>query len=199
MTRDEILAMVTAQLRCLPEVRNITLHGSLESGHPDRYSDIDLKIDVSGSDNGRFMLELPRALEREMKLSYAAYATRFIPDLYLVTIHVEHTSPFHFVDIECHATPHESNVGKDDIYKIGSNECIILKSAINCLKSVLRGIDATNEIEHVYRFKFQDNGKLPLEKLADTFEYFRKDSAQPVRGIAEECLNLLNEHSVKKG
>lgn len=68
MTRDEILAMVTAQLRCLPEVRNITLHGSLEIGHPDRYSDIDLKINVSGSDNGRFMLELPPQSQARCRL-----------------------------------------------------------------------------------------------------------------------------------
>ena len=45
-----------------PEVRAVTLCGSIARGNADCYSDIDLEADVSGTDNGAFLLQLPERL-----------------------------------------------------------------------------------------------------------------------------------------
>ena len=44
-------------LKTLPQVKRCALSGSLCRGNFDKYSDIDIEIDVSGTDNGQFAME----------------------------------------------------------------------------------------------------------------------------------------------
>lgn len=49
-------------LNTLPQVKSCSLYGSLTNGKADRFSDIDISVDVSGVNNGMFMKTLPSLL-----------------------------------------------------------------------------------------------------------------------------------------
>ena len=58
MKQIEICNTVMECLNDLPYTKECTVRGSLATNHWDQYSDIDLRIDVSGSDNGKVVLML---------------------------------------------------------------------------------------------------------------------------------------------
>ena len=54
---------IVAFLNEIPMVRKCEIYGSLATNTYDELSDIDIEIDVSGYDNGQFMLELVELLK----------------------------------------------------------------------------------------------------------------------------------------
>ena len=54
----------------IPEVKSCSLYGSLSKGTYDEYSDIDIAIDVSGIDNGLFIMKLPELLARKYDIIF---------------------------------------------------------------------------------------------------------------------------------
>ena len=56
---DEIITILNG----IPTVIGCNLYGSLSTNTHDELSDIDIEIDVSGYDNGQFMLELTEMLK----------------------------------------------------------------------------------------------------------------------------------------
>ena len=58
-TANEIIAFLNE----ISAVKKCSIYGSLATNTYDELSDIDIEIDVSGYDNGQFMLELVDALK----------------------------------------------------------------------------------------------------------------------------------------
>lgn len=92
-------------------VRRTFLRGSLGAGGmPDRFSDIDIGVDVSGHDNGRFMLELPLIVGEHLGLVFCDFVPSLAPDAYVVNLYVKGAPIFWNVDIDCLASPHITTV-----------------------------------------------------------------------------------------
>ena len=62
---DEIIAVLNE----IPVVKKCTVYGSLATNTHDELSDIDIEIDVSGYDNGQFMLELVETLRDKINIA----------------------------------------------------------------------------------------------------------------------------------
>ena len=75
-TANEIITFLSE----IPTVRKCRIYGSLATDTYDELSDIDIEIDVSGYDNGQFMLELVELLKGKFSIYYSDYAPSLIPD-----------------------------------------------------------------------------------------------------------------------
>ena len=87
-------------------VRRTALRGSLATGQTDEYSDIDVLVDVSGSDNGRFATRIPALLGRHVPVLFSDWAPSLLPETYVQTCFLDGAPIFWNVDVECMATPH---------------------------------------------------------------------------------------------
>lgn len=87
-------------------VRSCRLFGSVAAGTWDVYSDIDIEIDVSGEDNGAYMLSIPDRLREDFTVVWHDFARSLMPAQYVVSVALDETDPFLFADILCIAQPH---------------------------------------------------------------------------------------------
>lgn len=108
--RDEWAARAIQVLEREPEVNTAFLRGSYAAGTVDEYSDIDLGVDVSGYDNGRFALRLPEVLSCHFALEFHDWAPSLLPAAYVQTFYLRNLPVFWSIDIECVATPHVPSV-----------------------------------------------------------------------------------------
>ncbi|MBN2443326.1 MAG: nucleotidyltransferase domain-containing protein [Spirochaetales bacterium] len=69
-SREYLLQKLSMYFNNLTQVKSCTIHGSLATGQYDEYSDIDLRLDVSGTDNGKFMLALPELLSSDFCIGF---------------------------------------------------------------------------------------------------------------------------------
>lgn len=118
-------------------VRRTFLRGSLSAGGtPDRFSDIDIGVDVSGYDNGQFMLELPTMVGKELELEFFDFVPSLAPDAYVVNLYVKGAPIFWNVDIDCLATPYITTV-----QTVPVDETLhLLKLWVLTAKYLLRGV-----------------------------------------------------------
>ncbi len=65
---------ICAFLQGISGVKSTEIIGSLAKGNFDKYSDIDIEVDVSGLDNGQFLVELPKLLGEKYDIVYCDYA-----------------------------------------------------------------------------------------------------------------------------
>lgn len=108
--RDEWAARVIQVLEREPEVNTCFPRGSYATRTMDEYSDIDLGVDVSGYDNGRFALRLPEVLGRHFALEFHDWAPSLLPSAYVQTFYLRDLPVFWSIDIECVASPHVPSV-----------------------------------------------------------------------------------------
>jgi predicted nucleotidyltransferase len=194
MAEREIICVNTLNfLKALPEVKSCTLHGSLASNSSDEYSDIDLRVDVSGCDNGKFMLQLPDLLSKVFDIGYFAYAPKFVPDLYLITIFFVGSFIFHFVDIECLATPHFASVTREELVNSPAKENVVFKMALLELKSYFRRKAFSPTIERLFKMVAKTEASIASEKgrLVAIFDYFVKNTNKFVSDSAIKAKELL--------
>ena len=59
-------------INSFPIVNSCKLYGSLANN-------VDIKVDVSGYDNGKFMLEVPHLLKKELNIIYYDFAPVLFP------------------------------------------------------------------------------------------------------------------------
>ena len=85
-------------LQDIPEVKKCTLYGSLVTDAHDELSDIDIRVDVSGYDNGQFMLSIADILKDKMSVYYCDYAPSFVPEKYIVSLGIDEENPFLLLD-----------------------------------------------------------------------------------------------------
>lgn len=137
-------------LSALPEVKRCELYGSLSRGNYDLYSDIDIMVDVSGTDNSRFVTRLPQIFAQRYNVIFYDYAASLAPDLYVVTLAVDGDNPFRVVDINCTATPHCPGLSQAQVAALCSPYAHALKMLSVYLKQLLRGQDAHGGIVNLY-------------------------------------------------
>jgi len=133
-----------------PEVKGCRLYGSLSTGTWDQYSDIDIEIDVSGTDNSLFLTHLPERISKAFPLVFFDYAPSLAPEKYVVTLAVDETNPFRMADIACTATPHCPTLNRQALSALNSPQDHLLKLFSANLKHYLRGADCRREIEKMY-------------------------------------------------
>ena len=134
----------------VPEIKNCSVVGSLSNGNSDEYSDIDIEIDVSGIDNGKFLTKIPNILAQKYHVIFADYAPSLAPQVYVVSIAVSAVNPFMVVDIRCVANPHMNTLSKEDISSLNNLYEHTLKLFTYNLKHFIRGKECFNDIERMH-------------------------------------------------
>lgn len=138
-------------LKTLPQVKSCRLYGSLVIGNFDMYSDADIELDVSGTDNSQFLLGIPEMLSKRFPVLFCDYAPSLAPEKYLVTVAIRSENPFMLADIACTANPFYKTVSQQDLKKLNNNFDHILKLFSANLKHYLRGMDCRKDIHKMYQ------------------------------------------------
>lgn len=172
---------VMTVLKELPHVKNCQLYGSLANGAYDELSDIDIEIDVSGYDNGKFMMELETLLSDKLNIIFSDYAPSLVPDKYIVSLAVDEENPFLILDLCCMAEPHCTTVSKQQAMSANDFYTHILKLWVANMKHYSRGQDCYDDI-------FRMSGKLGIADN-DT-----KDEAE----LLESVLIWLESNAIAK-
>lgn len=141
-TANEIITFLNE----IPMVRRCEIYGSLATNTYDELSDIDIEIDVSGYDNGQFMLELVELLKGKFGIYYSDYAPSLIPERYIVSIAIDEKNPFLIVDLCCCAKPHYTTVTKQQVSEKNNKYTHILKLWTANLKHYVREKECYGDI-----------------------------------------------------
>ncbi len=182
---DEIITVLNE----IPVVQKCTVYGSLSANTYDDLSDIDIEIDVSGYDNGRFMIELVEMLRDKMHIYYFDYAPSLVPDQYIVSIAIDKDNPFLVVDLCCCAEPHCTTVTKQQV--LGKNEKYshILKVWTANLKHFVRGSECYDDIVRMAKkVSIEDiDSKDEIELLDETLCWLEKNVENALDVFVESC------------
>jgi hypothetical protein len=177
-----------------PKVKECNLNGSLANGDFDKYSDIDIKVDVSGYDNGKFMLMPPDIIKEIYNVIYTAFAPGLLPYVYVVSFAFSKDDIFSFIDFECIATPHMSAVTIDEARKHNGKKSLFLKLSIANTKHFLRNENCHNDILTIASLvlnvdEIQD--KDDKEILICTLNRLEQNCEYPLKDMASKCRNYL--------
>jgi len=187
--------MIIAVLKEIPVVKKCDIYGSLATNTQDDLSDIDIEIDVSGYDNGQFMLELVELLEGKLSIYYSDYAPSLIPDKYIVSIAIDKNNPFLIVDLCCSAEPHCTTVTKQQV--IGKNEKYthMLKLWTANLKHYVRGCECYDDIVRMARKIAVEeiDTKDEVELLEDTLCWLEENVETELYEFVESCRSRFDE------
>lgn len=132
-------------------IKGCTIYGSLSTNSYDEYSDIDLEVDVSGTDNSLFIQRIPEILGTHYRIIFSDYAPSLAPHDYVVSVAISDKNPFLIVDIKCTATPHYKTLSKNDLRLIIDPYQHTLKLFVANLKHYLRHEDCHKDILKMYR------------------------------------------------
>ncbi len=130
----------------LPMVKSCKLYGSIASGTEDNLSDIDIEVDVSGYDNARFMLEIPKILNEKINVIFYDFAPSLIPEQYIVSLATDSENPFAMVDLKCVAEPHCISVSKSEANAKNNIITHTLKVWLANMKHYVRGRECYDDI-----------------------------------------------------
>ena len=177
-----------------PEVRSVSLYGSIVKGKADSYSDIDIKLDVSGYDNGRFLLGVPKLLSEKYRVLFSDYAPSLAPEQYVVSCALSEENPFLIVDVNCAAEPHVASVAKADL----KNDPVIhvLKLWVANMKHFIRGQECYRDICKMHRKSVGDG--LPVGQellmLRQTLDWLEARVPERLLGYVKSCRRVLEEY-----
>lgn len=192
----EILAnQVSAYLGALPQVKNCRFYGSLANGSFDGYSDIDVEIDVSGLDNGQFLLEIPTLISQRFPVVFFDFAPSLAPEKYVVSVAIDTENPFGIVDISCAAQPHCRTVSRQDLKAKNDPYCHILKLFTMNLKHFSRGMDCLQDIEKMYRKVFSSSSSALSreEMLLEVYRWIRENASEKQKAYVRALEPYLKE------
>jgi len=177
-----------------PEVRKCTLYGSLSAETHDRFSDIDIEVDVSGYDNGLFMLGLAERLRTWLPVCYSDYAPSLVPDRYIVSIAIDEHNPFLVVDLCCTAAPHCATVTRQQVRERNDPFSHILKLWTANAKHYLRGAECHSDILRMARHisprdhESSDDAKL----LGETLIWLEQNTPDSLKTFVSSCRQVFN-------
>ena len=176
----------------IPEVKSCSIYGSLDKGTFDEYSDIDIEIDVSGTDNGLFIKKLPELIAKEYDLIFCDYAPSLAPEKYILSAAMNTENPFWVVDITCAANPHCTAVSKQELVELNNRYDHTLKLFVANLKHYLRGADCYDDIKKMYRrVRGQDTEICDEEQMLNAvFSWLEKNA----ENRHEKYISLLAEY-----
>lgn len=167
-------------------VNSCKLYGSIANNVEDELSDIDIKVDVSGYDNGKFMLEVPHLLKKELNIIYYDFAPSLIPDSYIVSVAISADNPFAIVDINSVANPHCTTITKNDV----KNEIFshTLKIWVANLKHRARGSECYNDtIRMAKRLGIYTDFKNEDELLEEALIWLEKNTPYEFEEYVNSC------------
>ncbi len=75
-------------------IKNCMIYGSLSTNSYDEYSDIDLEVDVSGTDNSLFIQRIPEILGAHYHIIFFDYTLSLAPHDYMVSVAIPNKNPF---------------------------------------------------------------------------------------------------------
>lgn len=188
---EEIIAILSE----MTEVNQCTIYGSLSTNTYDELSDIDINIDVSGTDNGQFMIRLVEMLEKKLKVYYYDYAPSLIPDKYIVSIAIDENNPFLIVDLQCSAEPHCMTVTKQQVIQMNNGFTHLLKLWTANLKHYVRGVECYDDIVRMaHKVKLDDiDTKDEIELLEDTLCWLECNTSDELNTFITSCREKFNE------
>ena len=189
---DELMTILNE----IPTVKGCKLYGSLFTKTHDELSDIDIEIDVSGYDNGQFMLELTEMLKDKITIYYSDYAPSLIPDKYIVSIAIDVNNPFLIVDLSCSADPHCTTVTKQQVLERNEKYAHTLKVWTANLKHYVRGIECYDDILRMAkRLSIADiDTKDEAELLEETLCWLEDNVENNLSEYVESCSRVFEEH-----
>lgn len=149
MRQMQIADEIICYFETISQVKGCTLYGSLANRNADTYSDIDICVDVSGCDNGAFMLTLPELLRKRFNVLWYDFAPSLAPEQYVISVATDEENPFCVADFNCFAEPHITTVQKGDL----ENEVYthLLKLWIANCKHYIRGEGYSGDIHKMGR------------------------------------------------
>lgn len=184
-------------LRSFPEVRECSLYGSLARGTADCLSDIDIELDVSGCDNGAFLLRLPELLQRHISVVYHDFAPSLMPEKYVVSIALSETDPFLIADICCNAYPHYKTVARAQAAACNDPAAHLIKLwTANC-KHHLRGADCRADILRMAAKAgiAEGENKTESELLLQTLERIERMAPDRYSALLQACRRVYTEYN----
>jgi len=137
-------------LSSVPEIKSCSVCGSLSNGNSDKYSDIDIEINVSGIDNGQFLRKVPDIIKQKYPVIFSDFAPSLAPDVYVVSIAISALNPFMIVDIRCVANPHIETFTKEHMASLNDPYEHTLKLLTTNFKHYIRGTECFNDIERMH-------------------------------------------------
>lgn len=188
-------AEITAILDEITEIKHCAIYGSLATDTYDDLSDIDINIDVSGSDNGQFMIRLVEMLAKKLRIYYYDYAPSLIPDKYIVSVAIDEYNPFLIVDLQCSAQPHCTTVTKQQVIQMNNEFSHMLKLWTANLKHYARGAECYDDIIRMARkLKFVDiDTKDEIELLEETLCWLECNVSDELSTFITSCRDKFNE------
>lgn len=139
LTQLDLAREVIGLFKDLDDVRSVFLRGSLVEGIFDRYSDIDIGIDVSGSDNARFTETIIERMQAHFDLHFHDWATSLLPDQYILTFFVKDVPIYWNIDFDCTATPHAGTLQREEVRVTLNMISHALKPWVHMMKYLIRG------------------------------------------------------------
>jgi hypothetical protein len=137
-------------LNTIEEIKSCKIYGSIAEDNFDKYSDIDIEIDVSGYDNSIFLTRIPEIINEKYPIIYYDYARSLMPNQYIVSMAISKNNPFLIVDTKCIANPHMITLRKENNF-INSKTTHILKLFIANYKHYIRGDNCDGDIIRMYK------------------------------------------------
>lgn len=188
---DEIIAILNE----IPVVKKCTIYGSLASNTHDELSDIDIEVDVSGYDNGKFMLELTDLLKDKLSIYYSDYAPSLIPDKYIVSIAVDKDNPFLIIDFCCIAEPHCTTVTKQQVLEKNEKYAHMLKLWTANLKHYVRGVECYGYITRMAKkLSVEDiDSKDEVTILDETLCWLENNVEEELGDFVDSCRRIFEE------
>lgn len=182
-------------LKEMPEVRGCELYGSLSYGTYDELSDIDINIDVSGCDNGLFMLTLAKRLGEKISVYYSDYAPSLVPEKYIVSVAIDENNPLRVVDLCCAAVPHCMTVTKQQVREQNDEFSHMLKLWTANWKHHVRGADCRGDILRMAgKIKTAGaNEKNNTQILKETLEWLEEKRPEKMKQFVGSCRRLFEE------
>ena len=96
-------------------VKGASLRGSLLDGCVDAYSDIDIRVDVSGCDNAAYCQTVIETMERHFDLHFHDWRRSLMPQSYVLAFFIKGLPIFWNIDLECSADPHHPTLTRDAV------------------------------------------------------------------------------------
>jgi len=188
---NELMAIINE----IPTVKECKLYGSLSTNTHDELSDIDIEIDVSGYDNGLFMLELTELLKDQVTIYYSDYAPSLIPDQYIVSIAIDANNPFLIIDLNCIAVPHCTTVTRQQVMEKNEKYAHTLKVWTANLKHYVRGAECYNDImKMAKRLSIKDiEVKDEVELLEETLCWLEDNVENNLCEYIKSCRRVFEE------
>ena len=178
-------------LKTVKEIKDYRIYGSIRENKYDKYSDIDLEIDVSGYDNSIFITKIPEIINEKYSVIWYDYAPSLMPEKYIISLAISEDNPFLIVDITCVATPHMSTLKKEENF-VNDKITHIIKLFIANFRHYIRGNNCTKDIERMYR-RISTKQIDTRTMLEDTYNWLLKNADKKY----EQYLQNINIEIIK--